>query len=125
MTIQEAIDRADEMKANMMAPGLKIKQLTIIEQLIWEEVVMRHEHPAELDTRPVYTEETDPTTKLIVPDPYSDVYVDWLLTQIDRQNQEDARYNVDRAHFENSYDTMKTWWTRTHMPRQQVREFSI
>ena len=125
MTIQEAIDRADEMKANMMAPGLKIKQLTIIEQLIWDEVVMTHEHPAALDRKPVYTEETDPTTVLIVPDPYSDVYVDWLLTQIDRQNQEDARYNVDRAHFENSYDTMKTWWTRTHLPRQQVREFMI
>ena len=125
MTIQEAIDRADEIKANAMQTGLKIKQLTIIEQLIWDEVVMRHEHGPELDTKPVYTEETDRQTELIVPDPYSDVYVDWLLTQIDRQNQEDGRYNVDRAHFENSYDTMQSWWKRTHLPKQVVREFRL
>ena len=125
MTILEAIETTDEMKPNMMKPSLKYKYLTELDQLIWEEVVMRHEHPAELDTRPVYTEETDPTTKLIVPDPYSDVYVDWLLTQIDRQNQEDARYNVDRALFENAYDTMSDWWTRNHMPLQRVREFQI
>ena len=125
MTIQEAIDRADEMKPNTMSRGLKVKQLTVIEQLIHDEIVMRHEHPAEQETKPVYTEETDPTTELIVPDPYSDVYVDWLLTQIDRQNQEDGRYNVDRAHFENSYSTMRDWWTRNHMPVQAVREFSI
>ena len=125
MTIQEALDTADEMKANMMKPRLKLKYLTEIEQLIHGEIVMKHEHTAEQETKPVYTEDTDPQTELIIPEPYSDVYPKYLLTQIDWQNQEDARYNVDRAHFENAYDTMSDWYTRNHMPLQAVREFLL
>ena len=102
-----------------------IKYLTEIEQLIHDEIVMTHVHTQEQETKPVYTEETDPETVLIVPDPYSMVYVYWLMTKIDMQNQEDGRYNVDRALFENHYDTMSDWWTRNHMPLQRVREFKV
>ena len=125
MTIQEALDTADEMKANMMKPRLKLKYLTEIEQLIHGEIVMKHEHTAEQEAKPVYTEDTDPQTELIIPEPYSDVYPKYLLTMIDWQNQEDARYNVDRAIFENAYDTMSDWYTRNHMPLQAVREFLL
>lgn len=125
MTIQEALDTTDELKPNMMSPRLKMKFLTEIEQLIHGEIVLRHEHTEAQHARPVYTEDTDPQTELLVPDPYSDVYPKYLLTQIDRQNQEDARYNVDRALFENAYETMSDWWTRTHMPLQRVREFRV
>ena len=125
MTIQEAIDRVDEMKENMMSIGLKIKNLTTIEQMIHSEVVMMHEHTAEQEARPVYTEETDRQTVLIVPDPYSDVYVSWLMCEIDRQNQEDGRYNADRMQFEANWRNMRDWWRREHMPLQRVREFSI
>ena len=125
MTIQEALDIVDEMKPNMMSRKLKIKYLSEIEGLIHTEILMRHEHTEEEETCPVYTEESDPGTVLIVPDQYAKVYTDWLMTKIDIQNQEDARYNVDRAQFENSYDTMSDWWTRTRMPLQARREFQI
>ena len=125
MTLQEALDYTDAMKPNMMDRQLKVKYLTEIEQLIWGEIVMRHEHTEEHETKPVYTEETEPGTELIVPDPYSMVYVYWLMSKIDIQNQEDARYNIDRAHFENEYDTMSDWWTREHMPLQVTREFKL
>ena len=125
MTLQEALDIADAMKPNMMDRQLKIKYLTEIEQLRWAEILMRHEHTEEQETKPVYTEETDPGTELIVPDPYSMVYTYWLMSKIDIQNQEDQRYNIDRAHFENEYDTMSDWWTRTYMPIQNTREFRL
>lgn len=125
MTIQEALDIADEMKPNMMSRPLKMKYLTEIEQLIHDEIVMTHEHAEELNPKPVYTEQTDPGTVLLVPDPYDMVYVYWLMSKIDMQNQEDARYNVDRTHFENAYLTMSDWWNRTYMPVQLTREFRI
>ena len=125
MTIQDAIATADEMKANMVSPRLKYKYLTEIEQLVHGEIVMKHEHTAAQETKPVYTEETDKLTELIIPDPYSMLYVYWLLTKIDMQNQEDGRYNVDRAHFENAWDTMSDWYTRSHMPIQRTREFLL
>ena len=125
MTLQEALDITDEMKPNMMKRDLKIKYLTEIEQLIWAEILMKHEHAEDQETKPEYTEESLPGTVLIVPDPYSMVYVYWLMSKIDIQNQEDARYNIDRAHFENEYDTMSDWWTRNHMPLQYTREFRL
>ena len=125
MKLQEAVDITDDMKPNMMKRPLKFKYLTEIEQLIHQEIVMKHEHTEQQEEMPVYTEETDPETVLIVPDPYSMVYVYWLMSKIDIQNQEDARYNIDRAHFEQAYDTMSDWWTRTYMPLQTVREFRL
>ena len=125
MTIQEALDTTNEMKPNMMSDELKLRYLTEIEQLIWEEIVMKHEHPDTMNTKPAYKQNTDHQTELIVPDPYSMLYVYWLMSKIDVQNQEDARYNVDRAHFDNAYDTMSDWWTRNHLPVQYTREFKL
>lgn len=128
MTIQEALDITDEMKPNMMSRWLKIKYLTEIEQLIYEEIVQKHypkqDEPAQTE-KPVYTGDSDQGTVLIIPDPYSMVYVYWLMSKIDIQNQEDGRYNVDRAHFENAYQTMSDWYNRTHMPIQTNREIRI
>ena len=125
MTLQEVLDITDEMKPNMMARYLKIKYIKEIEQLIHAEIVLKHEHAEALEAKPEYDENTDPGTVLLVPEPYSMVYVYWLMSKIDIQNQEDARYNVDRAHFENAYDTMSDWWTREHMPVQKTREFRL
>ena len=125
MTLQEAIDRVDEMKANMMSVRMKVGFLTEIDQLIHDEIVMKHEHAEALEPKPEYTEDTDPLTALIVPDPYSMLYVYWLMSKVDMQNQEDLRYNIDRANFENAYDTMSDWWTRNHMPIQETREFLL
>ena len=125
MTINDAISIVDEMKPNMMSRELKLKYLTECEQLIHSEILMKHEHTEEQAARPKYTVETDPETELLAPDAYGEVYVHYIMTQIDRQNQEDGRYNIDRSHFENAWDTLGDWWTREHMPIQTVREFSI
>ena len=151
MTLQEALDITDEMKPNMMSRMLKLKYLTEIEQLIFTEIVMKHypggwipprriwpdENPLDQDAAeaepelpparqaPVYNEQSDDGTALIIPDPYSMVYVYWLMTKIDMQNQEDGRYNIDRSHFENAYKTMADWYTREHFPVQRNREIRI
>lgn len=125
MTLQEAMDMLDEMKPNMMSRRLKLKYITEIEQLIHDEIVMKHAHSCAEARKPAYDETSDDGTVLVVPDPYSMVYVYWLMTKVDMQNQEDERYNVDRAHFENAYETMSDWWTRTRIPLSRVREFRL
>lgn len=127
MTVQEALDITDEMKPNMMSETLKLRYLTEIEDLIWDEIISKHEDaPEGIEEKPTYSDlETEGDTELIIEDPYSMVYVYWLMSKIDIQNQEDARYNIDRAHFENAYETMSDWWTRNHMPKQVTREFRL
>ena len=122
MTLQEALDMADEMKPNMMKRETKIRHLTDLEEMIWAEIVMKHIHTPQQAVKPHYTNDSDPGTVLLVPDPYSKVYWKWLMAQIDTENQEDARFNIDMTHFDNAYTEMSAWWTRTFMPIQRTRE---
>ena len=125
MTIQKALDMADEMKPNMMSRELKISYLSEIEQLIHDEIVLRHEHTEDEKELPEYDRDTDPGTVLVIPDPYSMLYVYWLMSKIDLQNLEMDKYNNDRALFDNAYDNMSDWYTRTHMPLQAGMYFRV
>ena len=146
MTIQQAIDMADTMKPNMMPEDTKILFLQEIDQLIYKEILLKHWHTPEEEVLPVYVtpadaEETDDAEEqeeeqeeesesgddreLLVPDPYSMLYLYWLMSKIDLLNQEIDKYNNDRALFENAYDTMSDWWTRTRMPLTVRRHFRV
>ena len=125
MTIQKALDLADQLKPNMMSRMVKIHFLEEIDRLIHEELVMTHEHTAAEETVPSYDTDTDGGTELIVPSPHDMLYVYWLMSKIDHMNQETDKYNNDRALFEREYEETSDWWTRTKRPLQKTREFML
>ena len=125
MTIQKALDLADQLKPNMMTKPAKIGFLNEIENMIWQELVMTHEHTDAEETRPDYDTETDPGTELIIPVPYDMLYVYWIMSQIDHMNQEIDKYNNDMNLFQNKYEEASDWWTRQRMPLQKTREFRL
>ncbi len=125
MNIQEALDLADGMKPNMMTRQTKIGFLQEIDQKIYTEILLTHEHTAEEEVLPEYDEDTDDGTELLVQDPYSSLYPFWLMSRIDILNQELDKYNNDRVLFENAYSEMQDWWNRTKMPIQISRHFRI
>jgi hypothetical protein len=125
MTLQQAMDQADNLKPNMMDRDMKIMFLQEIEQKIYTEILLKHEHEETQEVMPAYDSDTDAGTVLLVPDPYSVVYVYWLLSKIDFQNLEMDKYNNDRAMFENAYGEMQDWWNRTYMPIQKHRQIWI
>ena len=125
MTIEKALDLADQLKPNMMSRQVKIGFLNEIDQLIWNELVMTHEHTEEEETKPEYDIDTDEGTELIVPTPYDMLYVYWLMARIDHLNQEIDKYNNDRALFDNAYEQASDMWTLTRMPIQKTREFRL
>ena len=116
MNIQQALDFADQLKPNMMERQLKLAFLTEVEQLFHREVRMKHEHTEEEEVLPEYTEDTDPGTIMLIPDPYSMLYVYWLLMKIDMQNLESDKWNQDAQRFDQAWGTMEDWYTREHMP---------
>lgn len=125
MTIQQVLDIVDEMKANDMTRSLKIHFLTEIEQLIHEEILMKHEHTPGQEVVPQYTEDSDPGTVLLVPDKYAKVYQYWIMKEIDHQNREMNDFNNDTALFEQAYETFSDYWTRNHMPLTARRYFRL
>ena len=116
MTIQQVLDITDKMLPNFMDRKLKLHFLTQIEQLIVKEIIMKHVHTKEQEQLPVYGEDTDPGTELLIPEPYSDLYYYYLMSKIDEQNLEFDKFNAHRTMFENLYGTMSDWYTREHMP---------
>ena len=125
MTIQEALDMADQLKPNMMITPVKIRFINEIEGKIWEEIIMQHVHTPGEGVRPEYNTDTDPGTDLIVPAPYDMVYVYWLIAQIDHMTMEMDQYNNDRLLFEDAYGNFNDYWTRTRMPIQKVGKFRL
>lgn len=125
MNIQSAIDRADEMKPNMMSRKLKIAALSELDGLIHREIILKHEHAEEQETFTGYDESTDPGTELIAPWPYDEMYAYWLMSRIDDQNLEYDKYENDRLKFNTAYDMFHDWWRRNHMPLSRNRELRI
>lgn len=125
MNIQEALDLADQMKPNMMSRQVKIGFLQEIDQKIYKEILLKHEHTEEEEVLPEYDIDTDGGTELLVPDPYSILYVFWLESRIDLLNQEQDKFNNDRALFENAYMEMHDWWNRERMPIRRHRQLWI
>ena len=116
MNIQKALDLADQMKPNMMSRQNKIQFLQELDQMIYEELLLTHAHTAEEEVLPEYDNDTDDGTELLAPDRFGMVYVYWIMTRIDQLNQEEEKESNDRARFDNKYEEMSDWWTRTKRP---------
>ena len=136
MKLQQAIDRVDEMRPNMQSRELKIAWLSELDGLIWQELIKKHEmtvaefdsYPKDANGLPVmpeYDADPDPGKKLLVPAPYDNIYVYWLMAKIDEQTLEQEKYNNDRALFNGSWESFSDYWTRNHMPISAVREIRL
>ena len=125
MTIQQALDMADQLKPNMMSTAVKIGFLNEIEGKLQREIIATHEATAEELVPRNYDTGTDPATELLIPAPYDGFYPFYIMMQIDILNQEADKYNNDAALFGQKYQEMNNWWNRTRMPVSRVSELRI
>lgn len=143
MTIEEAVQMVDRLKPNQYDHEQKVKWLSKLDGMIWQEVIMTHERvphshhhhhhhmPWEPKPEPIAPPEDAeeclkkfegyaeafPDTELLVPFPYDeDVYNYFLQMQIDKENGEMQKYNQSSALFNNAYKLFCDWYNRTHLP---------
>jgi hypothetical protein len=118
MTVQSAIERADEMRAGNSAPEeMKIRWLSELDGVIYNDVILTHEVEAE----PYMGYKDDVTKKLIAEEPYDVLYVYWLMAQIDLKASELNKYNNSLALFKDALKDYKAWFNRTHMPKKKAQ----
>lgn len=122
MTIKEAIETTDTLKPNVFHNREKMKWLSELDGKIKKEIFDTHEGSPSFDG---YDEDTDSATPLLVPEPYSDVYIKYLMAQIDFHLAEIARYNNDMILFNTAYDDLARWYHRTHRPLQTKLIYTI
>lgn len=126
MTINEAIDLLDVLKANKYTDDQKRGWLSELDGQIYKEIIQTHapdEHTPESFAG--YDAGTDGTTELLVPSPYSDLYMHYLSMKVDLYNTEIVNYNNDKDLFNGAYDSYAQYYNRTHMPIQAVRRFNV
>lgn len=121
ITIQEAIDRIDLLKQNVFPVEQKKAWLSDLDSMVWEEIYMTHEGLPPESAFDGYNQDTDGSTKLLVPEPYTDVYQHYMALQMDLANADSTKYMQDKALFNGAYQTFGDFWRRTHMPKIRSR----
>lgn len=116
MTIDQAIDICDRQKPNGYTMEDKIHWLSNLDQMIFDEIIERHEGGPEKFEG--YADNVNGSTELLADNAYADMYVKWLFAQIDFANAELARYNNSMAMFNALYEAYAKSYTRKHMPKQ-------
>ena len=115
MTLAEAILAADLTRPNELEPELKRAWLSALDGQLDAELYAAHEdRPAPFAG---YDGTADPeTTVLLVPWPYDDIYIRYLVMRIDLENGELERYNNDALAFNRILRSYAGHYARNHMP---------
>ena len=116
MTVNKLMTTVDSMYPNTFNAQDKLDWLNQIEHTFFLEVVSNRENPDEI-VFDAYTDAAEEKT-LIIPDPYAEMYIKYLLSQIDQYNGDFARYNNTSMLFNMAYQTACDYWSRTHGPAQ-------
>ena len=122
MTLQEAITVCDRLKPNACAESDKRRWLSDLDGMIYGELLARHEGAP--DSFAGYDDSTDGETVLLVPAPYSDVYLKYLFAQIDFVNGEYARCSNAAMLYNTAYRAFADHIHRTRRPlcENRIRE---
>lgn len=118
MTIMDSLYRINEVKPNGYSQSEKIRWLSTLDGIIKSEIIDTHEGGEGIAFNG-YDENTEITTKLIVPAPYDDIYLRWLEAQIDYTNGEYGKYNNSITAYNDAYNLFARYYNRTHMPKSK------
>lgn len=116
MTINEAISRADRACHNTIPQPEKIYWLSELDGIIKLEIIDTHEGGEAVEYKG-YTEDTPLDTVLIVPEPWSGLYIKYLEMRIAYAHAEYDKYNNATLAYNNAYEAFAKWYNRTHMPK--------
>lgn len=117
MTIQECIEIADSLAINQYEEFLKIVWLSEVDTKVFEDVIKKHVQDMEMNFQG-YDSDTDMSTELLMPEPYSDAYIQYLIAKINYYNGELDKYNNAAVMYNNKLSEYRSWYNRTHMPLQ-------
>lgn len=119
MTINEAIQKLRDIKPTQFGNDVLVGWLSDVEQKIFLENIVWHEQTNGTPPWP-YHPEQDLDTKLLIPEPYSGVYIRYMEAQIDYYNGEYVRYANSMTMYNVALSEFVDFYNRTHMPEQKT-----
>ena len=122
MTIIEAIGIINALKPNNYTELDKIGWLSEVEHMIKTNIIDTHEGGEDIVFNG-YDQSTNTEIKLLISEPYDDIYIKWLEAKIDYHNAEYQKYNNSVTAFNNIYSAFERYYNRQHMPIQNKLKF--
>lgn len=117
MKLTEAVMRVQTLKPSQYSIEDMTRWVSELDGLLYKEYVTWHEGVEDVAHGP-YDPIEDAETELMVPDPYSDVYIKYLMAQIDFYNYEISRYNQSMIMYNSALSAYTDWLNRNYMPKQ-------
>lgn len=112
MTIREAIDRVDNLLFNTYTDAEKVAWLSRLDERVALLVMGTGSAGG-----PWYTKDTETETELLVPSPFDEIYIHWLMAQINYANGEIDKYNNAIALYNAEYEAYEKWHHRNTRPK--------
>ncbi len=126
MTIQEAIQKVNEIEPNQYETPIKIDWLSRLDTQIWREVFLTHERKDPCFEFVGYTSSTDPQQELLIKAPDDEgIYINYLKAKIFEANHEMGKYNQAIVFYNDAYQNFKNYYNQTHMPVARVPHFNF
>lgn len=117
MKVSEAINCADELRpGNRISVETKRRWLLSLDRNIFNDIIKQHENATVVEPSD-YTEEHD--AEMLLSDSDTEVYVWYIISQIDAVTAETERYNTSAERFNSLYKRFSARYTREHTPIPQ------
>ena len=120
MTILQALTQADRLRPNEIDAEQKLRWLSTLDGQIHRELLESYQ----TQSLPFsgYDAQTELcTTQLLVPFPYDDLYLRYLVMRIDLEQGELELYNHDAAGFNRIWQRYAAHHGRTYTPKGESR----
>ncbi len=117
MTVNEAVMQADDLiKNNPISREVKVSWLSALDHFLCTDVIDTHEDGASDNIFP-YEDGSD--DELLVPPPYSSLYVEYLKMKIFYEMHEYTRYNNSMTVFNRMLSAWRCAYHSTHRPKTE------
>lgn len=116
MTLAELIAYIDQIRPNAFDKDQKTGWVNEIEHKVYDQIFNKAVGNITSDPTP-YFYDLNAETELLVDDSHKDVYVTYLLAQMDFANMELDRYNADAAMHQAAWQDYAAEYRRKHLPK--------
>lgn len=115
MTLQDVINRITALRSEKDCTNdFIIEKINEIEWRIKREITDVHEGSERFPFDGYDSKELN--VKLIAPEPYSELYIKWVLYQVDIMNNAMIDASNSLSRFNKAYYAFASWYTRNNMP---------
>ena len=123
MTLKDAIVKFDTEFFNTIPDEIKIDWLSTLDSVIHQQIIMTHQNP-DPQSFNGYNESTPEDTVLLVPEPFSDIYLRFLAMKKDLYLADLSRYNNDLVMYSTAFIEYKNYYNKNNPPLKTTSFFN-